>query len=148
MDRPVHGFGCATWNALRHLALPVVAILVSCHPRPLSNPTFNDADAKTVLGFLHAYGRRDLDGMMRYLEEDAVFRGSGDALSKSQIRDFFQASFQKHPNLLVEVGPLKDVQGTIHASVKVQTNAIWADTWIFEMRNHKIRAYSLASSRR
>jgi hypothetical protein len=66
----------------------------------------------------------------------------------SPIRDFFQASFQKHPNLQVEVGPLKDIQGIIHANVKVQTNAIWSDTWIFEMRNHKIRAYSLASSRR
>jgi hypothetical protein len=83
MDRPVHGFRCAARNALRHLTLPVVAILVSCHPRPVSNPTINDADARTVLGFLHAYSRRDLDSMMPYLEEDAVFRGSGNVLSKS-----------------------------------------------------------------
>lgn len=144
MGRPGPGYGVA----VRSAALPVLAILVSCQPGPQSTPTIPDADAKAVLGFLRAYGRKDLDGMMRYLEEDAVFRGTDKTLSKAQIRGFFQASFQKHPNLQVEVGPLKEVQGAIHASVKVQTNAIWADTWIFEMRNHKILAYSLASGAR
>lgn len=148
MGRPDHGSSAVARNASRRLSLPLIAILVSCQPGPQTSPTSQGADAKAVLGFLRAYGRRDLDGMMRCLEEDAVFRGTEKTLSKAQIRDFFQASFQKHPNLQVEVGPLKDVQGTIHASVKVQTNAIWADTWIFEMRNHRIRAYWLASGMR
>jgi hypothetical protein len=148
MGRRVHGSGDAVRNALRRLSILAVAILLSCQPGPQTSPTIQAADAKAVLGFLGAYGRRDLDGMMRCLEEDAVFRGTDKTLSKAQIRDFFQASLQKHPNLQVEVGPLKDVQGTIHASVKVQTNAIWADTWIFEMRNHRILAYSFASGRR
>lgn len=141
MGRASHGYGVAARSA----ALPVLAILVSCQPGPQSTPTIPAADAKAVLGFLAAYGRRDLDGMMRYLEEDAVFRGTETTLSKAQIREFFQASFQKHPNLQVEVGPLKEVQGTLQASVKVQTHAIWTDTWIFELRNHRIRAYWLAS---
>jgi hypothetical protein len=128
--------------------------LVACHPAPVANPgsTANqapgDPDAKTILGFLNAYGRRDLEAMMKHLDEEAVFRGSGTTLSKAQIRDFFQASFQKHPNLRVEIGPLKETAGTIRVGVKVETNASWADTWIFEMKNHKIHAYSLASGRR
>ena len=151
MGRPTQAF---LKLAARLIALPVVLFLVSCHPAPVSQPAPgshsapSDADAKAVLGFLNAYGHRDLDGMMRYLEEDAVFRGSGAALSKPQIRDFFQTAFQKHPKLRVEVGPLKKVQGTIHASVKVETEALWADTWIFEMKNHRIHAYSLASGKR
>jgi hypothetical protein len=86
--------------------------------------------------------------MMRHLDEDATFLGPGVVLSKPQIRDFFQTTFRKHPNLRVEVGSLKVVQGTLRVSVKVETDAIWADIWIFELRNHKIHTYSLASGRR
>jgi ketosteroid isomerase-like protein len=125
-----------------------VLLLASCQPAPHVLPVPDDPNARAVLAFLHAYGQRDLEGMMRLLEEDAVFRGSGGDLSKAQIRDFFQASFRKHPNLRVEVGTLKVLQDAIHASVKVETDAIWTDTWVFEMRGHKIRAYSLASGKR
>jgi ketosteroid isomerase-like protein len=133
--------------AARLIALPVVAILASCQRSPLSLPVPSDANTKVVVAFLTAYGRRDLDGMMRYLDEDAVFRGSGAPLPKPKIRDFFQATFRKYPNLRVEVGPVQVVQETIHAAVKVETDAIWADTWIFEMKNHKIHAYALASGK-
>jgi len=125
-----------------------MAIMAACQRSPLALPAPSDANAKVVVAFLTAYGHRDLEGMMRYLDEDAVFLGSGTTLSKPKIRDFFQATFRKHPNLRVEVASLKAVQGAIHASVKVQTDVIWADTWIFEMKNHKIYAYSLASGRR
>ena len=140
--------------AARLIALSGLLLLVACHPAPVSLasssaiPAPDDADAKAILGFLNAYGRRDLEAMMKQLEEDAVFRGTGSTLSKAQIRDFFQTSFQKHPTLRVEIGPLKQTQGTIRVSVKVETNAIWADTWIFEMNNHRIHAYSFASNRR
>jgi SnoaL-like domain len=126
----------------------VILLLASCQPAPHTLPVPDDANARAVLGFLRDYGRRDLEGMMKHLEEDAVFHGSGGDLSKAQIRDFFQASFRKHPNLRVEVGTLKVIQGAIHASVKVETDTIWADTWVFEMRGHKIRAYSLATGKR
>lgn len=146
-------------TSTRLLVLPCALLLASCHPSPVAQPMAqpgatvglpapNDADAKAVLGFLTAYGRKDLDGMMRCLDEEAVFRGSGVPLTKAQIRDFFQTTFQKHPNLQVEAGPLKAVQGTLRSTVKVQTEAIWTDTWIFEMKNHKIHAYSLASGKR
>jgi len=134
--------------AARFIALPMVAILASCQRSPLSLPAPSDANAKIVLGFLNAYGRQDLDGMMRYLDEDAVFRGSGAPLPKAKIRDFFQATFRKYPNLRVEVTSVTVIQGAVHAAVKVETDVIWADTWIFEMGNHKIHAYSLASGRR
>ena len=140
--------------ATRLIAFSGLMLLVACHPAPVANPgsTANpspsDADAKAVLGFLNAYGHRDLEAMMKHLDEDAVFRGSGNTLSKAQIREFFQTSFQKHPNLRVEIGPLKEIRGTIRVSVKVETNAIWADTWIFELKNHRIHAYSLASGKR
>jgi ketosteroid isomerase-like protein len=125
-----------------------MAMLAACQRSPLSLPAPSDANAKVVVAFLTAYGHRDLDGMMRYLDEDAVFLGSGTPLPKPKIRDFFQATFRKHPDLRVEVGSITVVQGTIHARVKVQTDVIWADTWIFDMRNHKIHAYSLASGKR
>lgn len=132
----------------RLLALPVIALLASCQRSPLSVPAPSDANAKVIVAFLNAYGRRDLDGMMRYLDEDAVFRGSGAPLPKPKIRDFFQATFRKYPNLRVEVASVEVVQGAIHAAVKVETDVIWADTWIFEMRDHRIHAYSLASGKR
>lgn len=137
--------------AARLLAVALALFLASCHPTPVSqpassaNPAPGNADTAAVLAFLTAYGHRDLEAMMKCLDEEAVFRGSGSTLSKLQIRDFFQTSFQKHPNLRVEVGPLKEVRGTIRVSVKVETNAIWTGTWIFEMKNHRIHAYSLAS---
>jgi hypothetical protein len=140
--------------ATRLIALSGLMFLASCHPAPVSmaassaNPAPSNADTEAVLGFLNAYGHRDLEAMMKHLDEDAVFRGSGGTLSKAQIRNFFQASFQKHPNLRVEIGPLKEIKGTIRVSVKVETNAIWADTWIFELKNHRIHAYSLASGKR
>ena len=140
--------------AARLVAFSGLMLLVACHPAPVANPAASaeqapsDADARAILGFLNAYGSRDLEGMMKHLDEEAVFRGSGGTLSKAQIRDFFQTSFQKHPNLRVEIGPLKEIRGTIHVSVKVETNAIWADTWIFELKNHRIHAYSLASGKR
>jgi len=140
--------------AVRLIAVSVAMFLASCHRTPVfqpaasAKPAPSDADTEAVLAFLNAYGRRDLETMMKHLDEEAVFRGSGSTLSKAQIRDFFQTSFQKHPNLRVEIGPIKQIQGSIHVSVKVETNAIWADTWIFEMNNHRIHAYSLASNRR
>lgn len=130
------------------VAVPVLVLLASCRPATLAPSAPDTPDTRAVLGFLEAYGRRDLDGMMRYLTEDAVFQGTGGTLAKPQIRTFFQATFRKHPDLRVEVGALTVVQGTIQARVKVQTDAIWADTWIFEMRDHRIRAYSLASGKR
>lgn len=140
--------------AARLIAVSVAMCLASCHPTPVSlpatsaNPAPSNADTEAVLAFLNAYGRRDLEAMMKHLDENAVFRGSGSTLSKAQIRDFFQTSFQKHPNLQVEIGPLKESGGTIRVSVKVETNIIWADTWIFELKNHRIHAYSLASGKR
>jgi hypothetical protein len=140
--------------AARLLAVPVALCLASCHPTPVSQPVASakpapvGADAETVLAFLNAYGRRDLEAMMKHLDEAAVFRGSGGTLSKAQIREFFQASFQKHPNLRVEIGPFTESRGTLRVSVKVETNVIWADTWIFELKNHRIHAYSLASGKR
>ena len=140
--------------ALRLAAVSAALCLASCHPNPVSQPASSaapapgNADTEAVLAFLNAYGRRDLEAMMKHLDEEAVFRGSGSTLSKAQIRDFFQTSFQKHPNLRVEIGPLKQTQGVIRVSVKVETNVIWADTWIFELKNHRIQAYSLAAGRR
>lgn len=131
-----------------YAAASVVLLLASCRPAVLVPSAPDTPDTRTVLSFLEAYGRRDLDGMMRCLTEDAVFRGSGGTLAKPQIRAFFQTTFRKHPGLRVEVGALTVVQGAVQAHVKVQTDAIWADTWIFEMRDHRIRAYSLASGKR
>jgi len=137
---------------MKHLAplaaISALALLVSCRPATLAPSSPDTPDTRAVLGFLEAYGHRDLDGMMRYLTEDAVFRGSGGTLSKAQIRTFFQGTFRRHPGLRVEVGALAMVQGTIRVRVQVQTDAIWTDTWIFEMRDHRIRAYSLASGGR
>jgi len=139
--------------ATRCIAISGLLLLVACHPAPgtnsasTANPGPRDADAKTVLEFLTAYGNRDLEGMMAQLDEEAVFRGAGSVLSKAQIREFFQKSFLKHPNLRVEIGPLSQTPGTVRVSVKVETNASWADTWIFEMKSHKIHAYSFASGR-
>ncbi|WP_243302741.1 nuclear transport factor 2 family protein [Geothrix oryzisoli] len=130
------------------LAVPVLALLLACRPATLAPSAPDTPDTRAVLGFLEAYGHRDLDGMMRLLTEDAVFRGSGGTLSKPQIRAFFQSTFRKNPELRVEVGALTVVQGAVHVRVKVQTNAIWTDTWIFELRDHRIRAYSLASGGR
>jgi hypothetical protein len=138
----------------RLIALSGLMLLAACHPAPVANsassanPAPSNADTAAVLAFLNAYGHRDLEAMMKHLDEDAVFRGSGSVLSKAQIRDFFQKSFQKHPNLRVEIGPLEQSQGIIRISVKVETNAIWADTWIFELKNHRIHAYSFASAHR
>jgi ketosteroid isomerase-like protein len=140
--------------AARFIAVSVALFMAACHPAPVSqpasstNPAPGNADTEAVLAFLNAYGRRDLEAMMKHLDEEAVFRGSGSTLSKAQIREFFQTSFQKHPNLRVEIGPLKQTQGKIHVSVKVETNIVWADTWLFELKNHRIHAYSLASGRR
>jgi len=125
-----------------------VALLASCHPAPRTLPAPEDANAKVVLTFLHAYGQRDLERMMACLDEDATFVGTGSVLSKPQIRDFFQASFRKHPNLRVEVGAVKVLQGTIRVDVRVETDRIWSDTWVFTMRNRLIRSYSLASGHR
>ncbi|HEY3400111.1 MAG TPA: nuclear transport factor 2 family protein [Geothrix sp.] len=134
--------------AARLVALPVIAMLAACQRPSVSLPVPTDANTRAVVAFLTAYGHRDLDGMMRHLDEEAVFRGSGAPLPKPKIRDFFQTTFRKHPNLRVEVSSVRVVQGAIHAAVKVETDVIWADTWIFEMRNHKILTYSLASGRR
>lgn len=130
------------------VALPVLVLLAACRPATLAPSAPDTPDTRAVLGFLEAYGRRDLDSMMRFLTEDAVFRGSGNTLTKPQIRAFFQGTFRKHPDLRVEVGALAVIQGAVHVHVKVQTDAIWADTWIFELRDHRIRAYSLASGNR
>jgi SnoaL-like domain len=135
-------------RAARLISLPVAAFLISCHPAPQAVPARASADARVVLDFLEAYGHRDLDRMMACLAEDAVFLGTGATLSKPQIRAFFQASFQKHPGLRVEVGAPTEAPGAIQVRVKVQAEAIWEDTWIFEVRNHLIRSYRLASGRR
>lgn len=138
----------------RLLALPAIAFLAACHPAPVTQPPVsatpapNEADAKVVLGFLRAYGHRDLEAMMRCLDEEALFHGSGAPLTKPQIREFFQDSFQKHSTLRVDIGPLVEVQGTLQVRVKVETEAIWTDTWIFTLKNHKIHAYALASGKR
>ncbi|GLH73624.1 hypothetical protein GETHLI_21260 [Geothrix limicola] len=132
----------------RLLALPALAFLVSCHPGPESTPFPADENTQTVQGFLRAYGRRDLEGMMGYLDDEATFVGTGVPLNKAQIRDFFQATFRKHPNLRVEVRALRVVQGRVHADVRVETDTAWADTWIFELRNRRIHRYSLASGTR
>ena len=58
------------------LGLAILAGLGSCRPAPLTQPIPDNADTRAVVGFLEAYGRHDLDGMMRHLDEDAVFRGS------------------------------------------------------------------------
>lgn len=136
-----------SWAGLAVLGL-LVAALPACR-RPgtiLAAPT--DPDGRVVLAFLEAYGRRDLEGMMRLLEEDAVFRGSSGTLSKAQIRAFFQDTFRKHPGLRVEAGEVQSVQGRLQVRVRVHTDAAWSDVWIFEMRNHRIRAYGLASGQR
>jgi hypothetical protein len=124
------------------------ALLASCHPAPRSLPAPEDANAKVVLTFLQAYGQRDLDRMMACLEDDATFVGTGSVLSKPQIRDFFQATFRKHPNLRVEVGAVKVLPQTIRVEVRVETDRIWSDTWVFKVSDRKIRSYALASGRR
>ncbi len=134
--------------AARFLTLPLLAGLVSCHPPPRTTPTPSSADAKVVLGFLEAYGQRDLEGMSNCLADDAVFLGSAGSLSKPQIREFFRTAFRKHPKLRVEVISLRDAQGEVQAVVKVETEAIWTDTWIFELKNHRIHRYTLVSVRR
>ena len=133
---------------VRIISIPAFLILVACRPPALAPEAPNTADTRAVLAFLEAYGHRDLDGMMRLLTEDAVFRGSGKDLPKPEIRAYFQSTFRKHPGLRVEVGALRVLQGTVHARVTVRTDAIWTDTWIFELRDHRIRAYSLASGGR
>lgn len=152
MGRSAHGSGFPMGRpgklAARFIALLVIAMLAACQRPSASLPALADPNARVVVAFLADYGRRDLDGMMRHLDEEAVFHGSGPPLTKPKIRDFFQTTFRNHPNLRVEVGSVKVVQGAIHAEVKVETNVIWADTWIFELRNHKILSYSLASGRR
>ncbi|WP_306590511.1 nuclear transport factor 2 family protein [Geothrix sp. 21YS21S-4] len=136
----------------RLAVFPALAALFACRPAPSPSPVPQPApaspDARTVLAFLDAYGRRDLDGMMAQLDEDAVFRGSGAPLAKPQIRAFFQDTFRKHPDLRVEVGSVTVVRGAVHARVTVQTDTLWARTWIFEMKDHRIRAYSLAAGKR
>lgn len=145
------------WRSGRRLhrcLLALVPLLLACHPRPVfqpaihAQPTPNEADAKVIVGFLSAYGHRDLETMMRCLDEEAVFVGSGHPLTKPQIREFFQVAFQRHPNLRVEFGPLAELQGTIQVQVKVETSAIWTDTWIFTLKNHRIHSYALASAKR
>lgn len=133
--------------ATRLIALSAI-VLASCHPAPHALPAPEDANAKVVLAFLRAYGQRDLDGMMACLEDGATFVGTGSVLSKPQIREFFETSFRKHPNLRVEVGAVKVLEGTIRAGVRVETDRIWSDTWIFEVRGRKIHSYALASGRR
>lgn len=132
----------------RGIAIPALlaALLPSCHRPPATPPAPADPDARAVLAFLEAYGRRDLEGMMRLLAEDAVFRGSGQTLTKPQIRAYFLETFRRHPDLRVEPGEVRAVGGTFQVRVRVQTRAVWSDTWIFEVRNHRIRAYGLASA--
>jgi ketosteroid isomerase-like protein len=128
------------------LALPVL-LLASCHPAPQVQPAPEGAEARVVRTFLQAYGRRDLEGMMACLADEATFVGTGSVLSKAQIRDFFQASFQKHPKLRVEVGELTVLPGRVQVRVRVETEVVWADTWIFEVRDRRIRSYRLAAGR-
>lgn len=130
------------------LALAALVGLLACRPASLAPGTPNTGDTRAVLGFLEAYGRRDLDGMMRLLTEDAVFRGSDRDLAKPELRAFFQSTFRRHPDLRVEVGALRVVPGAVHVRVTVRTDAIWTDTWIFELKDHRIRAYALASGKR
>ena len=129
-------------------ALAALVILAACQRPPRALPDRESPDARVVRAFLDAYGRRDLEGMMRHLTEDAVFRGSDEALSKPRIRAFFQSSFQRHPHLRVEAGPITEVRGTLQVRVRVETDAAWSDVWVFELRDHRICAYGLASGRR
>ena len=135
-------------NPATRLTILSAALLASCHPAPRALPGPEDGNAKVVLAFLRAYGQRDLDGMMACLEDGATFVGTGSVLSKPQIRAFFEASFRKHPNLKVEVGAVKVLPATIRVSVRVETDIIWADTWIFDVRTRRIHSYTLASGRR
>lgn len=130
------------------LTLAALVGLLACRPANLAPGAPDTRDTRAVLGFLEAYSRRDLDGMMRFLTEDAVFRGSDRNLAKPDLRAFFQATFRRHPDLRVEVGALQVVQGAVHVRVTVRTDAIWTDTWIFELKDHRIRAYALASGKR
>lgn len=135
-------------SAAGSVALAALVVLAACQRPPRAVPDSESPDARVVRAFLDAYGRRDLEGMMRHLSEDAVFRGSNELLTKPRIRAFFQSTFQKYPRLRVEAGPITETRGTLQVRVRVETDAAWSDTWIFELRDHRIRAYGLASGRR
>lgn len=135
------------WAGLALLVL-LGAALPGCRRPVPAGPSSADPDARVVARFLEAYGRRDLEGMMGLLAEDAVFRGSGTPLSKPQIRAYFQDTFRKHPGLRVEAGEVRAFAGTCRVRVRIQTDAAWSDTWVFELRDRRIRAYWLASGSR
>ena len=132
--------------APRLVALSALVLMAGCHTAPATNPAQSDPDFKAVLGFFNAYSNRDLDEMMKFLDEGALFQGPGTTLTRQQIRDFFQKTLQKYPNLKIETGSPKRVQNTIQVSVKVETNSISINTWIFEMNSQKIHSYSVAPS--
>ena len=130
------------------LAIPVLAPLASCRPAALAPDAPATADTRAVLGFPAPSRRRALDGLHRLLTGAPALRASGRAPSHPRPPAPPPAPPQKHPGLRVEIGALRVLQGAVHARVTVRTDGIWTDTWIFEMREHRIRAYSLASGRR
>lgn len=130
------------------LALAALVLLAACQRPPVASPATSpaqsDPDLKAVLGFFDCYSRRDLEGMMSYLDEGALFQAPGQTMNKQQIRNYFQATLQKYPKLRVEAAPPRRIQNTIQVSVKVETNVISVNTWVIDMKNGRIRAYSFA----
>ena len=55
----------------------------SCRPVPLAHPAPDQADCRIALGFRETYSRHDLEGTMRHLDEDDMFMGTTDVLTKS-----------------------------------------------------------------
>ncbi len=135
--------------ATRFSALTAMTLLLACQPSPVTVPApVTDPDIRAVLGFFSAYGSRDLEGMMKHLDEAVLFHAPGSTLNKQQLRDYFQGTLQKYPKLQVEAEAPQRVQNTIQVRVKVETNAISVNTWIIDMKHGKIISYSFAPSPR
>ena len=135
--------------ATRFSALTAMILLVACQPSLVTVPApVTDPDVKAVLGFFSAYGNRDLEGMMKHLDEAVLFRAPGSTLNKQQLRDYFQGTLQKYPQLRVEAEAPTRVQDMLQVRVKVETNAISVNTWIIDMKHGKILSYSFAPSPR
>lgn len=126
----------------RGVLLPALLLLGACHP-PAGTVPAADPGLRTVQAFFRAYGRRDLEGLMRCLAADATFQGTGGTLDRAQIQAFFQRTFQAHPDLQVEAGTPARAGGTIRVRVQVQTGTAAVQTWVFEMAGPLIRTYRL-----
>ena len=123
--------------------LPVLLLLGACRAPSAGGPASADPGVRTVQAFFQAYRHRDLDGLMRCLAADATFQGTGGTLDRTQIRAFFQRTFQAHPDLQVEAGEPARAGSTVRIRVRVQARSASVQTWVFELAGPLIRTYRL-----